>query len=700
MFKKATILLFIIGSCVAHQLMATNESSTKVIRVGVYANPPLFFVDSLGNAQGIFGDLIKKIAARHNWEVQYIPMHLNDAIFALQAGHIDVLPALAFNVTRDSLFHFTQEACFINWAVIYTQTQNNIESILDLSHKKVGLQKGDIHAIALLKLIKDFNLKTEIRWYDDYTSIMRAIQNHEIDAGTVNKVYGYQCPIAQDLKKTCIVYNPVQIHFAGSQTSKELIDIINHEFHQLRKGNPSAYDKILNKWLVKQKPTILFPLWAIIWVSILVVVSSVLLVFSWLLRKEVKKKTQSLKQELQLRSLAEKELYQSEQEKSLILNSIKEQVAFIDNNHNLLWANKAFISDNQLQPDKLLTYRCHEIFFKSTTSCQQCCYKSSLKNQSQVTAEFYNAQTQKYYRTKTTPVYDDQGEPLGCVKTLSDITDKKKSEQELIAAKEKAEESDVLKSVFLANMSHEIRTPMNAIIGFSELLEDDELTNNEKKHYIEIIQSNGNQLLKLISDILVFSQLETGNVTLQLKETRILPLLKEAFDLFETEKERCHKSQLKLILEVDDIDNSFSITTDVFRLKQIIFNLLTNALKFTEHGHITLKAEIIKDQLCISVTDTGIGITKENQSKIFRRFSQVSNSNAKKATGAGLGLTITKEMISLLNGSIHVKSAPHAGSVFWIYHPIHQDQKVVHQKSPKTVKKETPPFVAALETPH
>lgn len=698
MFKKATILLFLIGSCVAHQLMATNETPAKVIRVGVYANPPLLFADSLGNAQGIFGDLIKKIAARHNWELQYIPMHLNDAIFALQAGQIDVLPALASSVTRNSLFHFTQEVCFTNWAVIYTQTSNSIESIVDLSHKKIGLQKGDIHAIALLKLIKDFNLKTEIWWYDDYVSIMQAIQNHEIDAGTVNKVYGFQCPIAQDLKKTSILYNPVQIRFAGSQASKELIDIINHEFHQLRKGNPSAYDEILNKWLVKQKAPILFPLWAIIWVSILVAVSAGLVVFSWLLRKEVKRKTQSLKQELQLRSLAEKELHQSEQEKSLILNSIKEQVAFIDNNNNLLWANDAFITDNQLQPDKLLTYRCHEVFYKSSTPCHQCCYKSSLKNQSIGTAEFYNEHTQKYYWTQTTPVYDDQGEPLGFVKTLSDITDKKKSEQELIAAKEKAEESDVLKSVFLANMSHEIRTPMNAIIGFSELLEDDDLTNTEKKHYLEIIQSNGNQLLKLISDILVFSQLETGNVALQLRETPILPLLKEAFHLFETEKERCHKSQLKLILEIDDMNDSFSITTDVFRLKQIIFNLLTNALKFTEHGHITLKAGIIKNQLYISVTDTGIGISKENQAKIFQRFSQVSNSNAKKATGAGLGLTIAKEMISLLNGSIHVKSTPHAGSVFWIYHPINLVQKGVDQKSPKAVEKENPSFVATLET--
>jgi len=672
MFKKVTILLFIFGSCVAHQLMATNETPAKTIRVGVYANPPLFFADSLGNAQGIFGDLIKKIATRHNWELQYLPMHLNEAIHALETGDIDLLPALASSASRDSLFHFTQEVCFTNWAVIYTQTNNNIESIVDLSHKKVGLQKGDIHAIALQKLIKDFNLNTEILWYNDYVSIMQAIQNHEIDAGTVNKVYGYQCPIAQDLKKTSILYNPVQIRFAGSQSSKELIDIINHEFHQLRRGNPSAYDEILNKWLVEQKAPILFPPWAIIWVSILVVISAGLVVFSWLLRNEVKRKTHSLKQELELRTIAEKELHRSEQEKSLILNSIKEQVAFIDNNNKLLWANNAFITDNQLHPDKLLNYHCHEVFYKRNTPCDQCCYKSSLKHQSIGTAEFYNEHTQKYYWTQTTPVYDDQGKPLGFVKTLSDITDKKKSEQELIAAKEKAEESDVLKSVFLANMSHEIRTPMNAIIGFSELLEDDELTNHEKKRYIDIIQSNGQQLLKLISDILIFSQLETGNVTLQLRETPILPLLKEVFQLFETEKERCHKSQLKLILEVNDIDESFSIHTDVFRLKQIIFNLFTNALKFTEHGHIALKATIIQNQLRISVADTGIGITKENQAKIFQRFSQVSNSNAKKATGAGLGLTIVKEMISLLNGSIHVESTPHVGSVFWINHPIHQ----------------------------
>ncbi len=700
MFKKTTILLLILGSCLAHVLMATNTTSAKVLRVGVYANPPLYFADSLDKASGIFGDLIEKIAANQHWELQYIPMHLNEAIQALQEGRIDVLPALASSAIRDSLFHFTKEVCFTNWAVIYTQTDNHIESIIDLSHKKVGLQKGDIHALALLKVIKDFNLNTKIEWYDDYSAIMQAIQNHEIDAGAVNKVYGYQCPLAYELKKTSIVYNPVQIHIAGSRTSGELIEIINDEFHQLRIGSPSEYDEILNKWLIERTTTKLFPLWAIIWVAILVIISAGLVVFSWLLRKEVKKKTRSLKKELELRALAEKELHQSEQEKALILNSIKEQVAFINNENQLLWANEAFIINNQLQADKLGSYRCHEIFYKSSMPCEKCRYKSSLKNQDVSTAEFYNEFNQRYYWTKTTPVFNDHGQPLGFVKTLADITDQKHSEQELIAAKEKAEESDVLKSVFLANMSHEIRTPMNAIIGFSELLEDDELTNDEKKQYIEIIQSNGQQLLKLISDILVFSQLESGNVTLHLRKIPVLPLLKEAFHLFETERERCRKAQLQLILEVDELDPGFTLTTDEFRLKQIIFNLLTNALKFTDQGYIALKAVISQDQLCISVTDTGIGISPENQAKIFQRFSQVSDSNAKKATGAGLGLTISKEMISLLGGSIHVKSTPHVGSAFWINHPIHGIQTADAQNKFKPTKKENHLVVAALETLH
>lgn len=271
-------------------------------------------------------------------------------------------------------------------------------------------------------------------------------------------------------------------------------------------------------------------------------------------------------------------------------------------------------------------------------------------------------------------MYDGGTSPIGFVKVISDFTDKKKNEEELIAAKEKAEESDFMKSTFLANMSHEIRTPMNAIIGFSELLEDNDLTNAQKNNYLNIIQSNGQHLLQLISDILIFSQLESGHIELQYSSFNITEVLKEIYQQFKSEKEKLDKPNLEILLSIDKIESNTSLHSDNIRLKQIIFNLMTNALKFTEKGSITLGAYINENMLVIYVKDTGIGIPKDQQAKIFHRFLQVENPHLKKAEGTGLGLTISSDLIDLLGGKIEVKSKVDVGSTFTIHHPIYREE--------------------------
>ncbi len=261
---------------------------------------------------------------------------------------------------------------------------------------------------------------------------------------------------------------------------------------------------------------------------------------------------------------------------------------------------------------------------------------------------------------RTFPVYDANGKLYRRAGIASDITTQKKLLSELLFAKEKAEESDKLKSAFLANMSHEIRTPMNGILGFAELLKDENITEQDKMNYIKIIDSNSKQLLNLINDIIDVAKIEAGQLTLYKKETKINILLHEVYQQFKEEQKRLKKENITFNLKIPDSENP-DIFTDIFRLKQILLNLLSNAFKFTNRGNISMGYQIISENgnayFRFFVSDTGIGIPDNMIHFIFERFGQVQPQKFKNRHGTGLGLAISKGLIDLLDGKIWVDSA-------------------------------------------
>jgi len=186
---------------------------------------------------------------------------------------------------------------------------------------------------------------------------------------------------------------------------------------------------------------------------------------------------------------------------------------------------------------------------------------------------------------------------------------------------------------------------------------------------VGIIQSNGQQLLKLISDILIFSQIESGHIEMQYSNFIVTDFLDGIYRQFKSDTQK-HNGQIDVELEVKGIPQNFMIDSDTVRLKQVVYNLLTNAIKFTEKGSVTLGAHIKEDHLIISVRDTGIGIPKEQHADIFKRFSQVENNKVRKAAGSGLGLTIAQDLISQLGGEISLDSTLNIGSTFYVSHPI------------------------------
>ncbi|MCB2197322.1 MAG: PAS domain-containing protein [Bacteroidetes bacterium] len=260
---------------------------------------------------------------------------------------------------------------------------------------------------------------------------------------------------------------------------------------------------------------------------------------------------------------------------------------------------------------------------------------------------------------RTFPVYNSNGKLYRRAGIASDITAQKNLMNDLLVAKEKAEESDNLKSAFLANMSHEIRTPMNGIIGFAELLKDEDLTEEDKSHYLRIIDSNSKQLLNLINDIIDVAKIEAGQLTLKKTTAEINPMLHEVFQMFKEEQKRHKKEHLKFNLILPETNNNI-IFTDVFRLKQILQNLLSNAFKFTETGTINFGyiplSENGKSYYQFFVSDSGIGIPENMIHFIFERFGQVQPQRYKNKHGTGLGLAISKGLIELLGGKIWVES--------------------------------------------
>lgn len=340
-----------------------------------------------------------------------------------------------------------------------------------------------------------------------------------------------------------------------------------------------------------------------------------------------------------------------------------------------------------------------------------------------------------WVHTTITPILNDLGEIIKLVAIDSDITNLKKAEEEILRhkeeieaqrdlaneqtkqiikqnaelekhqtqleklveqrtkqlkfAKERAEESDRLKSSFLANMSHEIRTPMNAIIGFSELISEADLDQPQRKELISHLNSNCNSLLHLIDDIIDIARIEAGQLRIFKQDCFINQTFIELYESF-SETQLKENKNVELIVEVENTDENLSIYTDPYRFKQVMNNLIGNAIKFTDQGFIKfgyhISPESYKDFIRFFVQDTGIGLNKDEQKEIFEQFRKIDSRETDKLyRGAGLGLAISKNLINELGGEIWTESEAGIGSTFYFTLPyIRTDKKFINPEPVNT----------------
>ena len=254
------------------------------------------------------------------------------------------------------------------------------------------------------------------------------------------------------------------------------------------------------------------------------------------------------------------------------------------------------------------------------------------------------------------------------VSVVIDITDLHKTQNDLLKEKEKAEESDKLKSAFLANMSHEIRTPLNSIIGFSELLLDPYFKTQKHDEFVKLINASGNNLLTIISDIMDISKIEAGQIHLEWSVFSIQHLVE---DIRQEYSFKANEKGIELRLDPLNPKEEILIESDQNKLRQVLINFVSNALKFTDKGFVELGIKNNDGYIHVQVKDSGIGISKEYHRKIFERFRQVESAESRKYGGTGLGLAISKSLVEILGGKIGMESEYGEGSVFYVEIPLH-----------------------------
>ena len=285
--------------------------------------------------------------------------------------------------------------------------------------------------------------------------------------------------------------------------------------------------------------------------------------------------------------------------------------------------------------------------------------------------------------TKKSRYIDESGNKL-LIGVIHDITSNKRIEAELIIARDRAEESDTLKSAFLANVSHEIRTPMNSILGFSDLLKKDSISKEKTKQYLDIIESSGKRLLRIISDIIDLSKIDTSQLNLAYENcnlNKLIDNLEEQFNLCNNGIKHRFKTSKGLS------DSESVILVDQDRLAQILSNLIENSIKYAPDGNISFGYEVNNELLSFHVKDEGIGIDLKNHNLIFNRFSQINNEYLKSTSGTGLGLSIVKELTELMMGKIWVESELGKGATFYFsipYQSISQENDQLTNESTNT----------------
>jgi len=648
-----TFLFFVFSFSLLHSLDLTPEETKWMklhsqVSVGVDTSwEPFDFINEKGKHDGMSEDYLKLISQITGLDfsiAQY--KEWTDVLEAAKAQDIDMIAALSPSKKRSKYLNFTTP--YMKYAFVLTTAKNNnfFYDISDFNGKRVGVIKSYITE----EILKQKYPQIHIIKYDNLTMVLEGLARGEVDAvfdNAVSMAFHIKEEGYANFRMVTIGEEKRSITMGVNKNNVLLLSILNKA---LKSISSEKKQKIRDKWVsFEYDKTMDYTLIYQILGLFLLFVLGTLYWYRKLMYEAKKRK-------------------ESEAQMTMLIDNIPLNVIVSGYDGRVLRANAFALKTFSIESEDIYAHNVMEFY---TDTLEREDIITTIKTEGKISNRMV-----KFRRLDTSEmdimisiipiVYDGQKALLSI---MVDLTERIEMEEDLRKAKEIADSANKSKSEFLANMSHEIRTPMNAIIGFTELL-NEEVKETRLKGYVRTIKSAGHTLLTLINDILDLSKIEAGKLEIHKHATNLYDLSEDVLSIFMMS---VREKDVTLLLDIDS-NLPKSVLIDDIRLRQILVNLIGNAVKFTEKGFIKLKISACnvdnhqsKLDLEIIVEDTGMGIPEDQLEHIFQSFEQQEGQDSRKFSGTGLGLSISKRLTEMMGGEILVESIKSKGSKFYIY---------------------------------
>jgi PAS domain S-box-containing protein len=692
------------------------QAASRTVRVGVYQNEPKVFTatEENGRPAGIFIDLIEQVAKEEDWTLVFVSGSWEEGLAGLPSGRIDLMPDVAYSEARDKLYDFHKTPVVDSWSYVYARPGVEVDRLSQLNGKRVAVLKGSIQETVFMQMVKGFGYDITVVPLGSLKEAFARTQDGVVDAAIANYLFGDYFYQQYGLRKTPIVFNAVPLFYATAQgRNADLLEAVDRHLKTWIGEPGSVYYKTLSRYTA-EVPESPLPTWVAWTIGTIVGLLAVSLAITLLLRWQVKIKTRHL-------VTATEAVREAEERLRLALDASGQGIwDFYPKTGEVIWTPRNYV---------MLGYRPDE-FPVTMDLWQESIHPDDLQSmlggiEEAVAVDDRTFSVEYRVRRKSgewmwvassgkTVQRDDAGQPERIVGTNADITARRTSELELeryrghleeivdartseladanteldatnealqsandelesaleslTEANEELEEATATKSRFLANMSHELRTPLNSIIGFAGVLSGG-LTGpltEEQSFQVGMIYKSGRQLLELINDILDLSKVEAGGVEVHRGPVDPAAVIE---DVEHTVRPLAAEKGIEI--QVRAPRRRTFIDTDRDKLRQILINIVGNAVKFTDHGSVSVTFEReCEGRVTFAVADTGRGIAPDEVPHVFDVFHQADHPGQAQPQGSGLGLAISRDLARLLGGDITVASTLGTGSVFTLTLPV------------------------------
>lgn len=662
------LLVFCRQDSFAVDTISGYTANQTIIVKGDHYYPPYEFINEKGQPDGFNVELFREIAKELEIDYKLELAPWSQVRAELENREIDVLLGLMVSAERAKKMMFGVPHSVMTHG-IFTHEDKNFQSLEELRDKAIIVQNKDRMHDYLL----ESGLTENIIPVVDQLEALKLLSSGQYDAALIGNFQGSHLLKKYNIKNVRLRTSgiePQKYAMAVSSGNHELLWLLNQGLFQMKTSG--KYDRLYEKWfsvyernyfLRKHKI-------ALILIGIFTILS---IGFIILLRYRVKAATSKLRE--------------SEEKYRLLVNNQNDMIVKVDPEGKLLFVSPSYCKVFGKSEDELLGKKfmplVHEDDRQATEKAME-----GLKAPPYTAFIEQRAMTRNGWRWiawSDTAITGADGKVREIIGIGRDITERKKAAEELKKAKEKAEESDRLKTAFLNNMSHEIRTPLNGILGFIDLLNNPGIDSQKREFYMRIIRQSSNQLLAIIDDIINIATIEAGQEKLRISPTSVSQVLQTVYEQF---KNIAEGKQLAFTYLNHLEQHQGMILTDEIKLTQILNNLVSNALKYTDEGSVEITCSLKGECLHFSVSDTGIGISPELHEVIFERFRQANSNSSREHSGNGLGLAISKAYIELLGGKIQLESRLEYGSTFSFsipYKPVKSQSDNMAQKVPDLV---------------